>query len=366
MVNAVTASLSKDENRNAVLTETSYSLPHPRSPKETSESPTIYTEQNVWSFMRAATWQYHMPESRIRVFPAYMVTLYNAKYTSLRSNHDLPVLQHSLTNISPEDIKTFSADVEYTMRMWNRRVTTEDFGVDWQSVVKEVVNRYADRLSEMREVMESVSSSTDIATVVSNIHIVAFAMGMPYINSPSVLGANASSIDRRNSLALSVEKCTSAFTGHIHLLSQELTEQELRLILAIEGVLSRICTFVMRTLDQSLALMRNESKSRARSTVEVWRTDLHELMSWLGWATWTRCPRVCAWDVRGHISSIFASAPKEKLGAMLSTDVARVDSKRKRKSSEDAQRACRVTASMLEEDRFRVLKAHLDVTIRSS
>lgn len=272
---------------------------------------TPYSQQNRWSFTHAAAWHHHLPESRIVLYPSYMVTLYDPKYTSLEANHILPVSKHNLSDISPGDIKTFKAEVEGALNAWRDDKDGQlSSGVDWRSVAQVAVERNGDRLSEMRELLGNVSSSTNVTAAISTARLIAFALVMPYIDHPTVLSSNATDDSRAKSLHSATQQCSFAFTGHLDTLPLQLTPQERRLKGAIEGVLARICSFATATLEESLGLLEDAQDSLGDidyatgiNALQAWQDNLLELMGWLGWAMWQRCPRACDWDVRLYLLS---------------------------------------------------------------
>lgn len=278
--------------------------PGPSRPGRGPSTP--YAQYNRWSFARAASWHHHNPDSRVILHPSYMVTLYDPKYRSLEANHKLPVIQHRLIDISPEDIKTFEAEVSEALYAWRDDQDGQlGSGIDWRSIAQAVVERNADRLSEMRELLGNVSSSTNITAAISTARVIAFALVMPYVDYPSVLSINATEDGRAHSLIKATKQCTFAFTGHLDALSIKMTSQEHGLKSAVEGVLTRICAFATGTLGHSLAILQGAQQASelvdhaaGLSALEAWKNELQELMEWLGWAAWQRCPRVCDWDVR--------------------------------------------------------------------
>ena len=267
---------------------------------------TPYATQGIWSFYHAAAWHHHVPDARITLHPAYLVSLYDPSYSSLAANNKLPVRKHRLTDLSPENITTFKVEVTQALTGWrDDPYGSLGSGIDWSAIAQAVVDRNGDRISEMRYLLDNISSATDIIGAVRHVRLIAFALVMPYIDHPSVLSSNACLEARLSSLGRAAEHCTTAFTRHLETLSTKLTRQELRLKSAIEGVLKRTCNFGTSVLGDSLTLLeildRDSSENRqdeGRQMLKKWGDDVKDLMDWLGWAMWQRCPRACAWDVR--------------------------------------------------------------------
>jgi hypothetical protein len=156
----------------------------------------------------------------------------------------------------------------------------------------------------MRQILGNVSSSSNVTEAVAHVRLVAFALVMPYVDHISVLSSNTSSEARSSSLARAADHCKTAFTKHLGEPLVKLTAQERRLKDAMEGVLERICKFGTGVLGDSLALLEpledatRESEEKGRQMLTTWGDEVEQLMNWLGWAMWQRCPRACSWDVR--------------------------------------------------------------------
>jgi hypothetical protein len=265
-----------------------------------------YAIHSIWSFYRAASWHHHIPETRITLHPAYLVSLYDPAYSSLASNTKLPTRRHRLTALSPENTTAFKAELTQALTQWREdQYGLLGSGIDWSAIVQATVDRNGDRISEIRHLLDSLSSTSNITEAVGHVRLVAFALVMPYIDHASVLSSNTTLEARSRSLARATDHCSIAFTRHLEAPLVDLTVQEHRLKAAIEGTLTRICNFGTKILGEALTLLETledgscESRlDEARQILKVWGDDVKSLMDWLGWAMWQRCPRACAWDVR--------------------------------------------------------------------
>ena len=268
---------------------------------------TPYAIQGIWSFYHAASWHHHVPETRITLHPAYLTSLYDPSYSSLVANNQLPVRKHRLTDLSPENITAFEAEVTQALTQWrNDQYGSLGSGIDWSAIAQAVVDRNGDRISEMQAVLGNISSTSNITKAIAHVRLIAFALVMPYIDHRSVLTTNTTVEARSSSLVRATDHCSTAFTRHLEIPFVELTPQERRLKDAIEGVLTRICNLGTSVLGDSLTLLdmlENDSRDGAGQDdgiqmLNKWNNNVKNLMDWLGWAMWKRCPRACAWDVR--------------------------------------------------------------------
>jgi hypothetical protein len=260
----------------------------------------------MWSFYHAASWHHHLSEPRVTLHPAYLVSLYDPSYSSLAANNKLPVRKHRLTDLSSEDLTAFKAEVTQALTEWrNDHYGLLGSGFDWSAIAQAVVDRNGDRISEMRQLLDNVSFSSNITEAVAHVRLIAFALVMPYIDHVAVLSSNTTVKARSSSLAKASNHCTTAFTRHLEVPTVKLTPQERRLKDAIKGVLKRICKFGTSVLGDSLILLETleddlheGGQTDGRKMLKIWGDEVKDLMDWLGWAMWQRCPRACAWDVR--------------------------------------------------------------------
>lgn len=264
-----------------------------------------FAAQAEWSFYHAASWHHHVPDSRIVLHASYLVSLYDPKYSSLEGNNQLPIRYHNLSDISSQDVKTFTDEVGQALNAWRSKNYGElGSGIDWSSIAKAAVDRNGNRLAEMRELLRDTAADSAVVEAVSRIRLVAYALVMPYLDVPSTFSPSASNSSRDYSLSLAAQRCTVGLTGHLDKLNMKLTIQELRLKAAIEGVLSRICSFTSEVLGSSTAFLeeleghsRETELNKGRQLLKAWGEKLEKLMQWLGWAMWQRCSRPCAWNV---------------------------------------------------------------------
>ena len=70
---------------------------------------TPYAAQAMWSYYHAASWHHRVPDTRIILHPAHLVSFYDPSYSSLAANNKLPVRKHGLTDLSSEDVTAFQS-----------------------------------------------------------------------------------------------------------------------------------------------------------------------------------------------------------------------------------------------------------------
>lgn len=256
-------------------------------------------------------------------------------YTSLRETFAKPVREHRLLKISKEDIQTWVAEVESVVRRWNddsREHRTEGSGLDWSAIAQAAVDRNADRLAELRYLLQSYTQPSELnggitadqvnaTEAISRVRFVAFSLVMPYIDAPAALSSNATQYSRQTATAKALEKCTHAFTRYI---PTELSVQETRLRDAVEGVLGRVCSFSLDVLTTSLEILEEGAPPNVKAaTLGSWLKRTEDLMSWLAWPAWRRCERQCEWDVSfAHCYPNLCADDTSIAGALLRPHVA--------------------------------------------
>ena len=180
----------------------------------------------------------------------------------------------------------------------------EGSGLDWSSIAHGIVERNGDRIAELHTLLSKVNATSNVTEVVSNARLIAFGLILPYVDHAAVFAPEITASDRSAVLSAVSTKCSLAFTGHIDAPRYRLTPQEQRLKRAVEGVLGSICGFATQTFDESLILLDELageadlvlSQAQASRAIASWRGGVENLMDWLGWAMWQRCPEICAWD----------------------------------------------------------------------
>lgn len=269
-------------------------------------APTPYYIQSDWSCYRATAWHHIVPDTRAILHPAYTVTLYDPKYTSLAASNKLPRRQHRISDLSAADEAVFRAELDAAMIAWTTTDPRgEGSGVDWSSIAHAIVERSGDRLAELHTLLVNVNASSNVTEIVSTARLTVFAIIMPYVDHAAVFAPAISAHARSAILGEVSTQCSIAFTGHIDAPLYRLTPQEQRLKRAAEGVSRRICSFATGTFDESLNLLDSftseteaaRARAQAVKALERWLVSTEELMEWLGWSMWQRCPDMCAWDV---------------------------------------------------------------------
>ncbi|KZP29221.1 hypothetical protein FIBSPDRAFT_1038907 [Athelia psychrophila] len=259
-------------------------------------TPTPYITQSSWSWYLATAVHHTTPDGRVVLHPVYTVTLYDPKYASLAANTQRPRRQHRLGDLSLADKAEFRAELYGAMTAWIGDLRGEGSGVDWASIAHTLIDHSSAHFTELHALLTNVTTASNATDAVATVRLTAFALIMPHVDHAAARSAVLEDVS---------VQCGLAFTGHIDARVYRLTPQEQRLKGAAEGVSRRICAFAAGTFDESLNLLESlagdadaaGARAQALHALERWRGGVEELMEWLGWAMWKRCPELCAWDV---------------------------------------------------------------------
>ena len=242
-------------------------------------------------------------ETRVQLDYTGLVTFYDPTLSSLvDARHGKDRIHHRLEKISATD----AARVHAELRSVLTRKQGSGSNVDWRSIARVVVERYADRLEYLRFLLSSNATVTftDAAEQAFVVRGRLLVMLGPYITTVDVPQQQQQQQQQQQSasanvswLAPVVRRCATTLTSRIPL--GMLTPQEVRIHAAVENTLREIC--------RRLALLwvhffdvEGADEATATEVIEVGYRHIDELMSWLDWSLWVRCDPACGLGVRQH------------------------------------------------------------------
>jgi hypothetical protein len=267
----------------------------PRLPSGWRGSP-LDSVRSAFEAFLTGSWDDHAP-GEIRVRPDYagFVTFYDTSLTSLvEARYGKDRLHLRLEGISTLDSERVRAELQTVLT----RKKDRGSGVDWGSITRIVMERYAGRLEYLRFLLSPNTTTFGNALERASVsHAQLLVMLAPYITTadiPKQLPPSAN----LNWVAPIALLCATTQTSHIPL--GMLTPQEARIHAAVENTLREIC--------RRLALVWVEffdveavDEAGATKAIEVARGHVDELMDWLNWSVWVRCKPECSLGVRGLI-----------------------------------------------------------------
>ena len=231
-------------------------------------------------------------ETRVQLDYSRLVTFYDPTLSSLveaRQGKDRS--HHRLEGISAADAARVRAELRSVLT--RKQGSGNGSSVDWRSIARVVVERYANRLEHLRFLLSPNATFTDAAEQAFAARTRLLVMLGPYITTVDVPPASGSA--NASWLAPVVHRCSTTQTSHIPL--GMLTPQEVRIHAAVESTLREIC--------RRLALVWVEffdvegaDEVKAAEVIGVGHRHIDELMNWLDWSLWVRCEPACRLGVR--------------------------------------------------------------------
>ena len=232
-------------------------------------------------------------ETRVQLDCTGLVTFYDPMLSSLvEARQGKDRLHHRLEGISAADTARVHAELRSVLTR-KQGSNGSGSGVDWGSITRVVVERYADRLEYLRFLLSPNATFTDAAEQAFTARAHLLVMLGPYITTVDVPTASVST--NASWLAPVVHRCATTQTSHIPL--GMLTPQEVRIHAAVESTLREIC--------RRLALVwvgffdvEEADEVKAAEVIGVGHRHIDELMNWLDWSLWVRCEPACGLGVR--------------------------------------------------------------------
>ncbi|KAF6756867.1 hypothetical protein DFP72DRAFT_262531 [Ephemerocybe angulata] len=213
---------------------------------------------------------------------------------------------HRLRAMSKQDREGLLGRLDEVLRIEG------ESGVDWESLVRSVVQRYADRLEVLQYVLGDATvpqkEKDDRALeVIRNTHKYISTILAPYIlNSANPPSSLSSSYKPTNlSWATPVfENCASIhtkYTAHLRLTRSEALIRD-----SVDSVLHEICRVLVGVWaegvelglegDNSGPLITVHIKDGAKKVQMKWSRKINGLMAWLDWNVWVKCRPACGFE----------------------------------------------------------------------
>lgn len=221
---------------------------------------------------------------------------------------------HRLNSITPAEASVMKINTEAVLRKLLSK-NTSCSGVDWLALTREMVQRHAVPIYNLRTHLSSNLSrgnSTTRRTWLTALRSQTHSLLLPFLQYPSS-PYNASHWSPTSSLSTN----TFSFCKFQHTrlldpsLGVHLSPSETHLKDAIEDVSHALCTLTVRlgfAVEETWLTHFNGNTSAGGLQVKKleerrkhWLEGVQELMAWLGWAEmWVRCPK-CGWEERCYV-----------------------------------------------------------------
>jgi hypothetical protein len=279
-----------------------------------------YSEQNVWEWVRSATWHYggsvigSTGERRVHLDLCAFITFYDRSLQSLshscpsslqasHRSHGAPGLRagHRLLGIARHDIEKLHGWIKEATASFSSSTTRKCSGIDWQVLTETITNVHGTRLREMRALFRQLDSGVlKPKQILAKVHELSHAALYPFLEYPETSGQ---SLKQTKELAL--KRCRALYIAYVDQFSMNRFEQVIHG--AIDEVLGTLCSLQWelfewsesRTTAQLDSYVESNSLSaeQLREEISRHRKETDDVVSWLGWNRPVECAKRCEWNV---------------------------------------------------------------------
>ena len=252
--------------------------------------------------IEAGSWHNYFPgETRIRLNYAGILSFYDtALFPSLkRLRSKKERWDHRLQGISSEDVETLLKTLGNILDgAWNRPTS----GIDWKTLLRVVVDRYAGRLQVLNRLLNSTVLDFETDAILKKAHSHMSGMLSPYRIYSAPLPSEIHSMSTFSWAIPVFEECATIHTRYIDsnpFLSQKLTYSEHLLLNTTKSVSKEICRVIVRMWAEGMeyTISKEGFGCSAEELVTRWKGLTEELMDWLDWSEWVTCEPACGNEV---------------------------------------------------------------------
>ncbi|KAG1883325.1 hypothetical protein F4604DRAFT_284490 [Suillus subluteus] len=263
----------------------------------------LNTVHHVYEIMHSASWHGNYPgETRIVLDYSGLVSFYDtALVPSLVPRRvGLERWDHRVGGISSGDIERVHDRL--AQALVRPPVTTS--GIDWKTVLRVVVDRYASRLEMMQYLLNMTLDDRSIFDHAQQVQRRLRTVLLPYTlfaarpsNTNTSVTGNAT-----NSWAAPVfRECATSHTASIVAHGATLMPSEHLLLQAVRETTREICRVVTKMWASGLIVgvdpfyppEQFPVADQIHTLMSEWNEDVTRLISWLDWSVWVKCRPAC-------------------------------------------------------------------------
>ncbi|KAG8213371.1 hypothetical protein J3R82DRAFT_11862 [Butyriboletus roseoflavus] len=252
--------------------------------------------------LNAGSWHNRFPgETRVQLDLAGLVSFYDTQLTpsltAIRAGQER--WDHRVGNISQEDLSAVKSRLEAVLI----RPRGLSSGIDWETLVQVIVDRYSERLELTRYLLNSLATGPDeLVDLANKTQTQLRIMLTPYL----LFSATPTDESDKTELDWTVPIYKLCATTHTYSMESELdsmTDAEKLLLKAVRGTSREICRVVTKMwaagVYAGIDPLLNTKGSGGISVSEIthlwgtWAEDLNRLMAWLDWNVWIKCNPGC-------------------------------------------------------------------------
>lgn len=259
----------------------------------------------LFRVLESGSWHNHYPgDPRIHLDYSRMISFYDSNiFPSLQvMRAGKGRLNHSLEGVAPSDVLQLQLHLDELLNNDSDIIAS---GINWASLIKQITQRYAERLELFHYILNSTTSTSEGGAegAVKQAHRHLTSMLAPYILHTSVPPTDNSASMKVHSWAAPIfEYCATTHTSHIETISTPLTYSEKVILEAIQGVSKEICRVLVTTWAEgmetdAIELDLVETSSPIQELLKTWKLRVEDLMAWLDWSYWRTCRPACSYEV---------------------------------------------------------------------
>ncbi|KAG1811083.1 hypothetical protein EV424DRAFT_1528903 [Suillus variegatus] len=263
---------------------------------EDPDSSLIYSRTSVrhrFELVHSASWRENYPgETRIMLDFSELVSFYDtALVPSLVPRRaGLDRWDHRVAGISPEDIER----VQDRLAQALARPPATTSGIDWKTVLRVVVDRYASRLEFIQHLLKLSLDDGSIFDHAQQIQRQLRTVLLPYtVFAP-----------------LSPNTLRQFFGNVLPSRGTTLTPSERLLLQAVRETTHEICRVVTKMwasgmnfgVDVFYPPERRPEVDHIHTLTGEWKEDVTQLISWLDWSVWVKCRPACGFEIYLQLS----------------------------------------------------------------
>ncbi|KAF7349753.1 hypothetical protein MSAN_01702300 [Mycena sanguinolenta] len=271
--------------------------------KESAREPLIF------GTILSGSWHGRYPgETRVHLDLTKLISFYDTSLTPslIPDRESKERWDHRVLGISAPDLAVVKRRLQDVLGSG----TNMGSGVDWKTLYRVVVDRYADRLETLDYLLDTTTTESlhERAPIIQTELRIMLTPYILYTTRPSWLSTAGSAsyvegIDEAWALPV-WRACATRHTEHIHKnsgLQSRLTSSERLLLGALDGTNREICRVLVRMwatgvhagLDALLPGKEDSSTLVLSQILKQWRTHAHSLIAWLDWSVWVKCRPTC-------------------------------------------------------------------------
>jgi len=210
----------------------------------------------LFRVVESGSWHNQYPgDPRVQLDHSRMISFYDTNmFPSLQvARAGKQRLDHTLEGIAPSDVLQLHLHLDALLRN-DSAITANE--INWASLIKQIVQRYAERLEIFHYILNSTTpmSEGQAEVTLKQAHRHLTSMLSPYILHSAVPPTDDPVSRRTNSWAAPIfEYCATTHTSYIETISSKLTYSEKVILQAVQGVSREICRVLVTTWAEGMS-----------------------------------------------------------------------------------------------------------------